>query len=211
MRRPLAPALFALALLAAALAGSVTGAFAQTPRYGGELVFVVGSEMPSYDGHREETFGLVHPIAPHYSLLLRIDPTDPSGTKVVGDVGESWAISRDGLTYTVKIRRGVKFHDGSTLTSRDVKATYDKIVNPPAGISSARKGQYTVIEAIEATDPQTIVFRLKHPSAGFLASLASPWNFLYKADIIAKDPHWYETNVMGSGPFTFVEHVKGSH
>ena len=210
MRRSLAPFL-ALVLFAGALAGLAPSALAQAPRHGGELVFVVGSEMPSYDSHREETFGLIHPIAPHYSTLLRTDPTDATGTKIVGDLAESWTISRDGLTYTFKVRRGVKFHDGSALTSRDVKATYDKIVNPPSGVTSARKGQYTAIEAIEASDPQTIVFRLKHPSAGFLASLASPWNFVYKADILAKDPRWYETNIMGTGPFTFVEHVKGSH
>jgi len=192
--------------------GPGTDAGAQEkPRYGGELVFVVGSEMPSYDGHREETFGLIHPIAPHYNTLLQIDPSDSTGTKVIGDLGESWTISRDGLTYTIKVRRGVKFHDGSVLTARDVKASYEHIVNPPPGVFSPRKGQYAVVEAVEAADDQTIIFRLKHPSAGFLSSLASPWNFIYKADLLAKDPHWYEKNVMGTGPFTFVEHVKGSH
>ena len=201
--------LIALVALAALWPGDA--AIAQAPRHGGELVFVVGSEMPSYDGHREETFGLTHPVAPHYSTLLRTEPTDRTGTKLVGDLAESWSVSRDGLTYTFKIRRGVKFHDGSTLTARDVKVSYDKIVNPPAGVTSARKGQYTVVEAIEATDDQTVVFRLKHPSAGFLSSVASPWNFIYKAEILAKDPQWYEKNVMGTGPFTFVEHVKGSH
>ncbi len=49
---------------------------AQTPHYGGELVFPVPSEPPSYDGHREETFGLIHPIAPFYNTLLRVDPND---------------------------------------------------------------------------------------------------------------------------------------
>ncbi|HVJ12989.1 MAG TPA: hypothetical protein VNC62_15570, partial [Burkholderiales bacterium] len=44
---------------------------AQSPRPGGELVFPVPSEPPSYDGHREETFGLIHPIAPFYNTLLR--------------------------------------------------------------------------------------------------------------------------------------------
>ena len=47
------------------------------------------SEPPSYDGHREETFGLIHPIAPLYSTLLRVDPTDQTGTKPVGDLAES--------------------------------------------------------------------------------------------------------------------------
>ena len=65
--------------------------------------------------------------------------------------------------------------------------------------------------AVEAPDPTTVVFKLKHTSGSFIASLLSPYNFIYKADILAKDPHWYEKNIMGTGPFTFVEHVKGSH
>ncbi|MBI4594275.1 MAG: ABC transporter substrate-binding protein, partial [Candidatus Rokubacteria bacterium] len=58
----------------------------EKPRNGGELVFVVPSEPPSYDGHQEETFGLIHPVAPHYNTLLRVDPFDKSGTKPVGDL-----------------------------------------------------------------------------------------------------------------------------
>ncbi len=190
----------------------VTPAGAQDkPRYGGELIFAVPSEMPSYDGHREGTFGMVHPLAPHYNTLLRVDPNDRTGTKIVSDLAESWTISPDGRVYILKLRRGVKFHDGSEMTSRDVKASYDKIVFPPAGVGSIRKGQYTNVEAIEAPDASTIVFRLKWPQPSFLASLASPYNWVYKAEILAKDVRWYEKNVMGTGPFVFVEHVKGSH
>ena len=172
---------------------------------------MVPSEPPTYDGHAEGTFGLVHPLAPHYNGLLRIDPFDRTGTKVVADLAESWTISRDGLTYTLKLRQGVKFHDGSVMTSRDVKASYDRIVNPPAGVVSYRKGSYGAIEAIEAPDPQTIRFQLKWPEASFLITLASPYSWIYKADILAKDQQWYAKNVMGTGPFKFVEHVKGSH
>ncbi len=196
-------------LLAIALA--VPAPAQERPRHGGELVFVVPAEPPSYDGHREETFALIHPTAPHYNTLLRTDPTDRTGTRVVGDLAESWTVARDGLVYTFKLRRGVKFHDGSEMTSKDVKASYDKIIFPPAGIASSRKGQYVVVEAVEAPDPYTVVFRLKWPSGSFLSSLASPWNWIYKADILARDPRWYETHVMGTGPFLFVEHVKGSH
>src|SRR6188474_2449082 len=108
------------------------------PRSGGELVFLVPSEPPTYDGHAEGTFGVVHPLAPHYNTLLRIDPFDRSGSKVVADLAESWTITRDGRTYTLKLRQGVKFHDGSVMTSKDVKASYDRIVNPPPGITSYR-------------------------------------------------------------------------
>jgi len=205
-----------IALLASLTAmagfGLVDPAAAQDkPRQGGELVFVVPSEPPSYDAHQEETFGLIHPMAPHYNTLVRVDPFDKTGTKPVPDLAESWTISKDGIVYTFKLHRGVKFHDGSEMTSKDVKASYDKIIFPPAGVKSLRKDAYRVVEVVEAPDPYTVRFRLKWPESSLLLNLASPWNWIYKADILAKDMHWYEKNVMGTGAFTFVEHVKGSH
>jgi len=206
MRRWRGP-FIALLILALALP-----AWAQEkPRSGGELVFVVPSEPPSYDAHQEETFGVIHPMAPHYSTLLRVDPFDKTGTKPVGDLAESWTISKDGLVYTFKIRRDVKFHDGSELTSKDVKASYDKILSPPAGVKSLRASAYGSVKAVDTPDAHTVRFMLKWPESSLLLNLASPWNWIYKADILAKDPHWYEKNVMGTGPFKFVEHVRGSH
>ena len=200
-----------LALVAVAVLAVPQLALAQQPRSGGELVFPVPSEPPSYDGHREETFGLIHPFAPFYNTLLRVDPNDKGGTKPYPSIAESWTASADGKTYTFKIRTGVKFHDGSAMTSKDVKASYDKIIFPGPGVGSTRKGQYAVVEAVEAPNPTTVVFKLKNTSGSFISSLLSPYNFIYKAEILAKDPNWYEKNIMGTGPFTFIEHVKGSH
>ena len=73
-----------LALVAIASLAVPCVSQAQQPHYGGELVFPVPSEPPSYDGHREETFGLIHPIAPFYNTLLRVDRTTgaaPSPTR----------------------------------------------------------------------------------------------------------------------------------
>ena len=194
--------LLALVMAPAAMA-------AEKPKYGGILTFAVPKPPPSFDGHRENTFALIHPVAPHYSTLLKFDQWNYP--KVVGDVAKSWKVSKDGKTYTFKIRKGIKFHDGSTLTARDVKATYDKIISPPPGVVSVRKGSYSMVKSVEAPDDRTVVFRLKWPSASILANLASPWNFIYKADILAKDPHWYEKNINGTGPFKLVEYVPGSH
>lgn len=194
--------LLALVMAPAAMA-------AEKPKYGGILTFAVPKPPPSFDGHRENTFALIHPVAPHYSTLLKFDQWNYP--KVVGDVAKSWKVSKDGKTYTFKIRKGIKFHDGSTLTARDVKATYDKIISPPPGVVSVRKGSYSMVKSVEAPDDRTVVFRLKWPSASILANLASPWNFIYKADILAKDPHWYEKNINGTGPFKYVEYVPGSH
>src|SRR5207247_345292 len=147
----------ALGVLLAAVRGVPASSIAQDkPRMGGELVFVVPSEPPSYDAHQEETFGLIHPMAPHYSTLLRVDPHDKTGTKPVGDLAESWTISKEGLTYTFKLRKGVKFHDGSEMTSKDVKASFDKIIFPPSGMKSARRTSYLAVEAVEAPDPYTV-------------------------------------------------------
>ena len=90
-----------VAVVALALAGPAGAQ--DKPRYGGELIFAVPSEPPSYDAHREETFGVIHPLAPHYNTLLRPDPTDRLATKIVGDLAESWTISKDGRTYTLKL------------------------------------------------------------------------------------------------------------
>lgn len=179
-----------------------------TVRTGGELVFAVSDLPPSFDGHRETTFAMLHPVAPHYSTLLRFD--SDNYPKVVGDLAESWTVSPDGLTYTFKIRSGVKFHDGSTLTSKDVKASYDKIIAPPTGVASARQATYANVDKVEVPDDATVVFRMKIPTPSMLTNLASPWNFIYKADLLAKDPRHYEKNVMGTGPFKFVEYVPGS-
>jgi peptide/nickel transport system substrate-binding protein len=203
MRTLVAVAVFLLWLVAATAPAA--------PRRGGELVFVVQSEPPSYDAHREETFGLIHPIAPFYSLLLRIDPTDPAGRRIVGDLAEHWTRSGDGLTYTFTIRSGVTFHDGRPLTARDVQASYQRIIFPPEGVVSNRKGAYIAFQSVEAPDDRTVVFRLRWPSAAALSLLASPWNFIYSGDRLRQDPRWYETHIEGSGPFRFVEHVKGAH
>ncbi len=182
---------------------------AEKPQYGGTLYFACEVEPPSYDAHRESTYAMVHPTAPHYSLLIKFDPENYP--KIIGDVAESWTLSPDQKTYTFKIHKGVKFHDGSLLTARDIKASYDKIFSPPAGVLSLRKALYTAVEKVEVPDDYTVVIRLKWPSASFLPFLAAPYNYIYKADILAKNPRWYEKNIMGSGPFKFVEHVAGSH
>ena len=71
------------------------------------------------------------------------------------------------MTYTFKIRSGVKFHDGSPLTSEDIKASYDRIINPPDGVVSIRKAYYADL-AVETPDPTTVVFKLKNQMAGVL-------------------------------------------
>jgi peptide/nickel transport system substrate-binding protein len=193
----------------AALALSFGVAEAQSPKKGGTLRFAVSAEPPNYDCHANSSFAFIHPIRPHYSTLLKFDA--PNYPKIVGDLATSWDVSKDGLTYTFKLRQNVKFHDGSAFTSEDVKATYDRIVNPPQGVVSLRRAAYSDIKAIETPDPHTVVFRLSAPNASMLANFASPWDCIYSAAKLKADPKWPEKNILGTGPFRMVEHAAGSH
>src|SRR5262249_30837412 len=94
---------------------------------GGVLKFAVSAEPPNYDCHANSSFAFIHPVRPHYSTLLKFDA--PHYPKVIGDLAESWEAAPDSLSYTFKLRRNVKFHDGSPMKSEDVKASYDRIVN----------------------------------------------------------------------------------
>jgi peptide/nickel transport system substrate-binding protein len=201
-------ALVALAVLIAALALPMPGTAAETPRRGGVLLAAIGADPPSLDPHQESTFANIQLVAPLYSTLLQFDPLDSS--KIIGDAGTEWKTSPDGLTVTVKVRQDIKFHDGSPLTAADVKASYDKIVFPPKGVKSIRKAHYEVVKAIEAPDPATVVFRLKHPSAAFVANLASPWNVIFPKKYLDKDPNYFKANVVGSGPFKFKDYTRGA-
>jgi peptide/nickel transport system substrate-binding protein len=194
------------------LALALPAGAAETPKPGGTLTYLIPADgPPTFDGHRETTYATMHSVAPFYSVLIRVNPENPSSTTdFVCDLCTEMATpSDDGKTYAFKIRDGVKFHDGSSLTAADVVATWQAIIHPPEGVSSARESYYVMVDSVAAPDPSTIVFRLKYATTAFLPALADPFGFIYKKEILAKDPHWYEKNVMGSGPFKFAGYETG--
>lgn len=184
-------------------------AAAQTPKPGGILNFAVTAEPPNYDCHASQTFALLHPVSPFFSYLVRYDSSQ--GGKITGDLAKSWTISDDSLVYTFKLHGGVKFHDGSPLTSTDVKATFERIKSPPQGVISLRKSTMEDITSIDTPDAATVVFTIKNTNASFLDNLASPFNCVFSAAKLKQDPKYPEKNILGSGAFQFVEYVKGSY
>jgi len=195
-------------LAASALAG-VARAQGEEPQPGGTLIFSVQGEPDTYDCHASFSISTLHRLAPHYALLVKIDTA--RYPQVVGDTAESWTVAPDGLTYTFRLKPDVTFHDGSTLTAEDVRASFERMRNPPAGVVSIRRALFEDIAAIEAPDARTVVFRLSKPNAAMLTIIASPWNTLYSAQLLASRPDYPSRHVMGAGPFRFVEHVPGSH
>ena len=187
----------------------------EAPKRGGTLTYLIPADAPpSFDGHREATYATIHAMAPFYSVLIRINPENPSSTTdfVCDLCTEMPKPTDDGKTYTFKIRDGVKFTDGTPLTAADVAASWQEIIAPPQGVTSARQAFYVMVDKVEATDPSTVVFHLKFATTTFLPALADPFAFIYEKAILddpARGPHWYEKNVMGSGPFKFVSYEAG--
>src|SRR6266481_2268249 len=191
--------LFATAVAAASLdeeAGKRGGTFTYT---------IPADAPPSFHGTREQNFATLHAMAPFYSVLIRVNPDNPSSTAdFVCDLCAAVPQPTDsGRTYTFKLRDGVKWHDGSPLTAADVAASWQHIVHPPEGVLSPRESHYMMVDTVEAPDPTTVVFRLKFATAAFLPALADPFSWIYKKEILEKDPRWYEKNILGSGPFKF--------
>src|SRR6201998_2379076 len=165
------------ALAVLGVAAALPAAAAEMPKRGGVLTYMIPADAPpSFDGHREGTYATVHMTAPFYSRLIRVNPENPSSTTdFVCDLCTEMPKPTDGgKTYTFKIRQGVKFHDGTPLTARDVGDTWNTIVFPPKGTTSARVSFYAMVDKIEIPDDQTVVFKLKYTTSAFLPALADP-------------------------------------
>jgi peptide/nickel transport system substrate-binding protein len=180
----------------------------EQPRYGGILNVALAGDPPSLDMHQESTFMVQIPLASVYNTLVQFDPH--GYPNIIGDLAKSWTVSDDNLSYTFKLHEGVKFHDGTELTSADVKASWDRIVFPPEGVVSPRRSFYTVVKSIEAPDRSTVIFHLHHPSPSFLSMAASPFAWILAKKHLDEDQQYYRSHSVGTGPFKLKNVMRGS-
>jgi peptide/nickel transport system substrate-binding protein len=200
------------ACLSAALAAAPAAAQEEGAKYGGTLTYMIPADAPpSFDAQREETYATIHSAAPFYSVLIRINPYNPgSATDIVCDLCTEMPEPTDGgKTYTFKIRDDVTFHNGDKLTADDVVASLNKIAFPPEGTLSPRSTDFMMVKDITAPDEHTVVIHLKFATSAFLPALADPYNWIYQKKVLDKDIHWYEHNILGSGPFKFAGYEIG--
>ena len=196
----------ATALSACAPAGGPAAAATSTsgqPKKGGTLILARAGEVTNLDPHKVPAFTSIRVFELVYSYLMRLDET----LAVQPDLAESApTVSADGKTVTVKIRSGVKFHNGDALTSADVKYTFDRIIDPKnAAVARSFFGDVSDVAAPDAT---TVVFNLKTPNAALIAYMAHPSTGIVSkkigeanADLSKKE------SAIGSGPFKLAEWV----
>ena len=119
------------------------------------------------------------------------------------DLAESWSFSADIKEWTFKLRKGVKFHDGSEMVADDVVAFYKRLLDPAS--NAPARSQYDMIENISATDASTVVFKLNIPYGGFADILADR-----QVKIVPRGAvDTLKTKPIGTGPFKFVSYTPG--
>ena len=162
--------------------------------------------------HETATISVVFPSSPCFNNLVMFDPANPveSPQSVVPELAEKWSWQDNYRNLVMFLRRNVKWHDGQPFTSKDVKFTFDMVREAPEAQAklrlNPRKDWYANVEAIEAADPYTVVFRLKRPQPSLLMLLASGYSPIYAAHV---NPADYRSRCVGTGPFKVKEWRRG--
>lgn len=174
------------------------------PKKGGTLIVGMTGDPSTYNPDSQAD-GYLQPISENiFNRLIKVT----NKQQIVPDLAKSYDVSEDGKEITFHLNENVKWHDGTPFSSADVKFTFDTIISQNGQLAGSLKS----VDEIITPDDNTVVFKLKENDSALLGYLA--WDSCY---IIPK--HIYEgtdwnTNPanqkpIGTGPFKFVEHIKG--
>ena len=123
--------------------------------------------------------------------------------KVEPDIASSWQASADLMTWTFQLRSGVRFHHGREMVAKDVVATFERIKDPATG--SRSRTNLLVVDAVEAPDDHTVVFRLAFPYSSFTELLTDRQLKIVPAELVGQ----LSSRPVGTGPFKFASYVPG--
>lgn len=162
---------------------------------GGEVVVIILQDLDYLDPHLAVAAGTNEVLFNVFEGLLK--PNEKG--ELYPAVAESYDVSEDGLTYTFKLRSGVKFHNGNPVTAEDVVYSYSRL----AGLDTGKplQSSFEGVQSVEAKDDSTIEIRLKQNNSSFLTALTSA--------IIPKGYEDSNKNPIGTGPFRFKEYLPG--
>jgi peptide/nickel transport system substrate-binding protein len=200
---------------------------AGTPKEGGTLVIAIPGDLNRTDPALVDDANSSYVLQQLFEGLVTLKPG--TGSDIVGQLADSWTISDDGLTYTFKLKSGIKFQDGTDFNAAAAKVNFDRWMSIPKSYTDLGYTYYidTVITGkiaeTTAPDPTTFVIKLKAPNSAFLVTLTlTPFTFsspkaLKDGDASAPD---FKNNkyaqggppaAVGTGPFVFKEWVPGDH
>lgn len=185
---------------ASAVSGAPTSS-AGTPKKGGVLRYGLSTDPSNFEPHISTGAASSDVKIMVYSTLIAYDTQG----QLTGDLAESFGWP-DPKTFEVKLRQGVQFHNGDTLTPDDVIFTFQRIKDPKTAASNAP--YFADVETIEAGSNNVVRFRLKQPNATLPYAIADASSLIVSKKWITSgvDP---KTTMMGTGPFKFVERKPG--
>ncbi|MGQ9509795.1 MAG: ABC transporter substrate-binding protein [Thermodesulfobacteriota bacterium] len=171
----------------------------QKPVYGGSLRVAQGVEPPGLDPTTNPSTAI--PRVVYSNVLEGLVKIDRDG-KIVPALAQ-YQISKDGKEYTFNLKKGVKFHDGKSFTAEDVKFTFERLMDPKT--ATVHPEYYKDIESIQVVDQYMLKIRLKNVNSRFLFNLARPDSVIIHSQVADR----LKTAPVGTGPFRFVEWVRG--
>lgn len=166
------------------------------PQAGGTLYIGQDFGPSTFDPHKNIAWATINIYESIYNGLVKWNEDE---SNLVPDLATSWEISEDGLTYTFKIRQGVKFHNGREMTAEDVKFSLDRLRDAEI---SAYAANYAAIETVEVIDDETVQLTLSHPVATLLNYLTDRYSIIPSEAVDT-----LETQPIGTGPFMLDEYV----
>jgi len=191
--------------LAAVAPRSAWGQDRGDAKRGGTLV-VRSGPLRGIDPHLETWGAALQVIHQTYNALLKFNH---DGTKILPDLAESWE-QKDDLTYSFKLRQGVRFHNvppvnGRELTSEDVKYSIERQMTDQPGKFQHAYFFLGKLAGIQTPDKYTVVFKTKEPYAPFLNYIANPWTVIVAREVVEKHGD-LQRHAIGTGPFVMQEY-----
>jgi peptide/nickel transport system substrate-binding protein len=176
--------------------GLAPGATAQTKD--DTLVYALQSDIDTWDPPNSV---LREAIILGYQVFDHLAVRDLKTRRVVPNLATSWK-SLDDTTWEVKLRPGVRFHDGTPFTARDVKATFDRVLDPAKKMTA--RGNHAKIKSVEVVDDQTARFKTDGPYPLFVERLTA---LVMQSEKVIKDKghEWMQEHPVGTGPYKLVK------
>lgn len=189
MKRRSTAKLVSCLAMAAALGAAMIGSSASAAT----LRMAWSQDATGLDPHKQTAFSSIRLLELIYEPLVRLD----ANLQIIPAVADSWQFSSNGTELTFRLNPNAKFQNGDPVTSADVKASFERILNEATG--AVARANFLSIANIEAVDPHTVVFHLSQPDAPILTAMTNLNAAIVSASEIAKGA--INTTPVGSGPF----------